>query len=129
MKSLLLDANIFLRFLLNDIPSQYSIAKKLILQAKSGQLEIIVPQIIIFEIAFSLDKYYLFSKSEVVEKVEPLISMQYFKIQDKEIFQRALNIYEDKNLSLVDCFLKAKSEEMGIDIFTFDKNLAKLKLI
>ncbi len=126
MNTLIADANLFLRFLLNDIPNQYSIAKKLFSKAKNGQLEIIVPQIIIFEIAFSLDKYYHFPKTEMIDKLSLLIATQYFKIQDKEIFQIALNLYQSNNLSLTDCFLLAKSQVMEIEIFTFDKNLIKL---
>lgn len=125
MKSLLLDANVFLRFLLNDIPSQQKISADLLQLAKSKKINLIIPQIIIFEIEFILSKYYLFPKKEIIERLQIIVSMPYLDIQDKEIFQKALTLYKDRNLSLTDCFLKAKSEVEAVDIFTFDRKLSK----
>lgn len=110
MKRIVADANLFLRYLLNDIPAQYKVAKKLFSDAKLNRVEIIVPQIIIFEVLFGLDKYYHFPKLELIEKLESLIGMEYFKIQDREIFQKALGIFQHSNLSLVDTFLIVKAE-------------------
>lgn len=126
MKSLLIDANVFLRFFLNDIPNQQKIAENLLQEAKNKKLNLIIPQIIIFEIEFILTKYYLFPKNEVIDRLLSIIGAHYLDVQDRDIFQIAIAFYRDKNISLVDCFLKAQSEETGIDIFTFDQNLAKL---
>ncbi|MBI2039720.1 PIN domain-containing protein [Candidatus Microgenomates bacterium] len=126
MKSLLLDANIFLRFFLNDVPNQQKIATKLLQQAKNKKLNLIVPQIIIFEVEFILSKYYLFSKNEIIDRLQSIVSVAYLDVQDREIFQRALGIFKNENLSLVDCFLKAMSEIAETEIFTFDQKLAKL---
>ena len=125
MKSLLLDSNIFLRFFLNDIPSQQRAAQQLLQKAKAKKVDLKVAQIVIFEIEFTLTKYYLFPKNEVIDRLESLVGVPYLDIQDRGIFQRAINLYQDKNLSLPDCFLRAKSEIEGLDIFTFDKKLAK----
>lgn len=128
MKSLLLDANIFLRFILNDIPNQQKIAEKILQKAKKKQLNLMVPQIIIFEIEFILTKYYLFPKKEILDKLKSIVGASYLDIQDSDIFKIALDFYKDKNISLVDCFLKAKSEIEETEIFTFDQKLAKFKL-
>lgn len=128
MKRVVADANIFLRFLLNDIPSQQKLAAKLLQNAKDRKIELIIPQIIIFEINFILTKYYLLSKKEVVSKLKSILGAPYLDVQDKDIFQRALDIYKDKNLSLADCFLVAKSEFLGAKIFTFDKTLQKISV-
>lgn len=125
MKRIVADANLFLRYLLNDIPAQYKVAKKLFSDAKLNRVEIVVPQVIIFEVLFGLDKYYHFPKLELIEKLESLIGMEYFKIQDREIFQKALDVYKGSNLSLVDCFLIVKAEYDDGEIFTFDKKLGK----
>lgn len=126
MKSLLLDTNIFLRFILNDVPNQQKIAEKLLKQAKDRQLNLRVPQIIIFEIEFILNKYYFFSKNDIFGKLKSIIDASYLDIQDRDIFKTALSFYEDKNISLVDCFLRANADINGIEIFTFDQKLAKL---
>lgn len=126
MKSLLVDANIFLRLFLNDVPKEQQEAAKLLQKAKDKKLNLIVLQIVIFEIEFILSKYYLSPKHEIIYRLQSIVSAPYLDIQDREVFQRALKIYEGKSLSLVDCFLAAKSEINNIGIFTFDKQLKKL---
>ena len=126
VKNIIIDTNIILRFLLNDIPSQYEIAESMFLQAKKGKLNLIIPQIVIFEVAFMLEKQLKVKKKIQVEKIQTLLSANFLDIQDKTIFSSAIKLYEKFSLSLPDCFLIAKSQITGIPIFTFDKNLAKL---
>lgn len=121
----IVDANVFLRFLLNDIEDQYLEAEKLFKKAKTGKAEIIVPQIIIFEIAFSLGKYYSFSKEVVVDKINSILSTPYFNIQNKNLLALSLSRYQKCNLSLTDCFLLDMAENEKGKVFSFDKSLNK----
>lgn len=126
MSGLIADTNIFLRLILNDVPEQADEVERLLKKAKKGNVKILVPQIIIFEIEYALSKYYKFLKVEIIDKLEAILAAPYFSIQDGNIFKRSLKDYREKNLSLVDCFLMAKSEIEEVQIFTFDKNLSKL---
>lgn len=126
MESLILDTNVFLRFLLDDVPSQAKEATKVLIKAKSKRLKIFVPQIIIFEIFFALDKYYKFPKTEVIEKVGTLLATSYLDIEDRTVFQEALEVYKSKNIDFIDCFLICKARKNNSSLFTFDKDLSKL---
>lgn len=126
MSKLIADTNIFLRLILNDIPSQADEVEKLVKKAKRGDIKISVPQIIIFEIEYALSKYYKFPKTLIIDKLEAILAASYFSIQDGNIFKKSLKNYREKSLRLVDCFLIAKSEIEKMKIFTFDKDLSKL---
>ncbi len=126
MNKLVLDSNVFLRYLLKDIPAQYKEAEVLFRKAKKGKIELIVPQIVIFEIAFALSKYYSFPKEVVVQKIGSILATDYFQVQDKNIFSDCLPVYMSLNLSLSDCFIKYFARGQGIQIFTFDKALRKI---
>ncbi len=126
MKSVIIDTNGFLRLLLNDIPEQADRVEDLIKKAQKKQVSLLVPQIIIFEINFILQKYYLFEKQEVIEKLKSLVSGHYFIIESGNIFQKALSLYEKQNISFVDSFLLAKAVIEDAELFTFDQKLAKL---
>jgi len=128
MKSLVADTNIFLRFILKDIPVQYDETKKLFNDVKRGELELVVPQIVIFEVAFALTTFYRFSREKVMESLRSLIATHYFKIQDRDIFKGAIRIYLDHKISFVDSFLLAYASEKNVGLFTFDKRLKKIKL-
>ena len=123
MKSVLPDTNFFLRYLLDDVPSQVKIAEKLFTDAKNDKIKLRVPQIIIFEIHFALIKYYLFPKNEVLDKLENVVSTDYFLIEDRDVFLKAIDIHREKNISFVDSFLKALCESKNFKLLSFDKKL------
>jgi uncharacterized protein len=127
MRTIFVDANAFLRFLLNDIPEQKKEFEKLLNLAKASKIKLNVPQIIIFEINFSLQKYYKFSKSEVVDKLQTIIETPYLRIQDGEALRDAVILYSQNDLSLTDCFLYIKAKEKDAELFTFDKVLKALR--
>lgn len=128
MESLILDTNALLRFLLNDIPSQARQVAEVLSKAKLKKLRLYIPQIIIFEIFFALDKYYKFPKKDVVNKIGTLLSTTYLEIEDRVIFQDALEVYTNKNIDFVDCFLVCTTRSSNSALFTFDKRLQKLKI-
>lgn len=128
MKSFVLDTNAFLRFLLNDVSDQAEEVSKLFIKAKVKELEIFIPQIVVFEIEFALDKYYKFPKEEVIDKLSVLLVTSYVKVQDGDIFKEALELFKKTNLDFVDCFLQAYSKHKDSQLFTFDKDLKQLSL-
>jgi len=86
MTTVVADANVFLRFILGDVHSQKMEAERLFLKAKKGDITLIVPQIIIFEVEFALTKYYRFKKSDVIFRLESLLSADYFDVDKKKFF-------------------------------------------
>lgn len=120
---IILDTNGFIRVLLNDLPSQVEQVEQLFIKAKNKIITILVPQIIIFEIEFTLNKFYGLTKEDVTLKLDSILNTPYFKIQDKEIFTNCLKIFKENNLSFVDCFLMAKAKQENSEIFSFDNNL------
>lgn len=126
MSKVVLDTNAFLRILLNDIPTQADRIGELFEQGKKKQKILIVPQIIIFEITFALNKYYHFSKEETVEKLKSILTASYLRIQNREIHKRAIEIFERENISLTDCFLFFYAKKKNAELFTFDQQLKKL---
>ncbi len=125
MQTLLLDTNSYLRFLFNDIPEQANEVSRLFVKAKAQELEIFIPQIVIFEIEFALDKYYKFPKTEVMDKLRVILVTPYLKIQDVDIFDEALVLFNNKNIDFVDCFLLCAAKSKGFSLFTFDDDLSK----
>lgn len=126
MKRVILDANTFLRLFLDDVPSQADEVVRVLEDGKEGKQSLAVPQIVIFEIAFALEKYYHFPKQTIIEKIKTILVMAYLRIQDREIFKDALELFGKENLSLSDCFLIYFAKESNAGIFTFDKKLIKL---
>lgn len=126
MKKIIVDANVFLRYLFNDIPEQKRVFEKLLQRAKKLEVALFVPQIIIFEIQFILDKYYHIEKKEVVDKLKSLVSSGYIQVENREAFLSALSLYANENVSFVDCFLIVKAKSEKAELFTFDQKAQKI---
>lgn len=127
MKRIIIDTNGYLRLLLNDIPQQSDKVEALLQQAKKGEIEIFLPQIVVFEIVFILEKYYQLSKEETLDKIESLVSTGYVTIESKEILLGAIALYRETSISFVDCFLTTLTASNSATLFTFDKKLEKLQ--
>lgn len=126
-KSYIIDTNIILRFLLQDVVSQFKQAKKIFTDAKNGKVNLIIPQIVIFEINFALKKFYNLGKEDIIEKIGQIVSTEYIDVESRKLFLMAIGLYKRKNISFADCFLIAKAEAEEADLFTFDQKLKKLK--
>ena len=127
MKILFADTNIFLRFLLGDIPFQTERAKNYFENAKKGKINLVVCQIVIFEIAFALEKLYSFSKEDIINSIKTIVTMPYLKVEDKMVFLETLSLYGRKNIDFVDVFLFCEAESQGGEVLSFDRDFRKLK--
>jgi len=127
MKILFVDTNIFLRFLLGDIPPQTERAKGYFENAKKGRVNLAVCQIVIFEIAFALEKLYSFSKEDIINSIKTIVTMPYLKVEDKVVFLETLNLYGRKNIDFVDAFLFCKAKNQGGEVLSFGRDFRKLK--
>lgn len=127
MKKFVADTNIFLRFLLNDVLSQANESERYFKQAAEGEIEILVFPITIFEIVFSLGKYYGKTKNEVVGLTKTIVSAPFLRVEDREVFLEALKKYQSFDMSFVDIFIYCKAESVNGDMLSFDKHFEKLK--
>ena len=128
MEKVIADTNVYLRFILDDVKNQADKAERLFKKTKDKRILLNVPQIVIFEIQFSLYKYYKFTKDDTIQKMEPILSANFLNIEDREAFLESIVIYKENNISFVDSFLIAKSKLTNADLFSFDRKLSKLKL-
>lgn len=127
MKKYFLDANFILRFLLNDVAEQYKIACEYLQKAKSGEIKLILPSLILAEIVYVLNRKHEFSKEVVVEKIGVIINTPYIEVQDLGAIQQALVKFTQTSLHFADCYLCGKASEEDGEILTFDKDLKKFE--
>lgn len=125
MNRFVIDTNAFLRWLLDDIPSQANRVERLLKDAKQRKVELVVPQIVIFELVFALEKYYRFTKQEIIAKIKSVLAMSYLKVQNDNIFERAIDLFSQRRLAFVDSFLISFARQNQAELFSFDKDLMR----
>ncbi|GMT49453.1 MAG: hypothetical protein IEMM0008_0992 [bacterium] len=105
MTKAILDTNIFLRILIRDDKKKAKESLSLIETALDKNLSLYVPSIVILEIVFVLERQYKLSKTEIKDIIEPILNTTQLKIEKKDLLQRALELYEEKNIKFADAFI------------------------
>jgi len=70
----LVDANVLLRYLMNDHPEHGRSARKLIEDARRGRVLLHLPFITILETVFTLQKFYLIAREDIARELLKVLS-------------------------------------------------------
>lgn len=124
MKSVLLDTNVLLRYLVRDNQTQYQQAEEWFGAAGKGQIDIIVPIIIIAEACFVLESVYRKSRPDIAEAMEVFLSQRWLKVPDRKILLDLWNDYRS-GLHFVDSYLLSSARAQDISVLTFDEKLKR----
>ncbi len=117
-----LDANVILRLLLNDIPIQHMSVQELF---EANERQFAIADTAIIEVIFVLERHYKFTRPQISEAIEGLLSL--IKINcNRELFTQALPLFvEHTSLSIEECCLNVYAMlNNAIPLWTFDKKLA-----
>ena len=118
-RSTLVDANVMLRYLLNDVEEQALQAKNVI---ESG-LAYTYPEVLA-EVVYVLSRIYSLGRGEICTAIRVLLGQM--AVYDRAMLLAALNFYELTSLDFVDCLLVARALTLGEDVATFDKQMRRL---
>jgi len=118
-----LDANVLLRLLLNDIPAQHEAVLKL-LDSTANQLA--VADTALIEVAFVLECYYEFTRSQIAEALDGIASLAELSC-NRTLIAAALPLFvKYPSLSFEDCCLASYAELTDAKpLWTFDQKLAR----
>lgn len=115
----ILDANVILRYLLNDNEEMALEAEKVI-KAQNALVTIEV----IAEVVYVLKRVYAIDKIEIKESILGFLSE--IEVEEREVLILGIETYAEQNLDFVDCILYAYKCIKKYDVLTFDKKLNKL---
>jgi predicted nucleic acid-binding protein len=113
-----LDANVILRFLLNDVPAQTAQAKALLSKPR-----IYVSDVVMSEVAFVLEKAMKFERAYVALLLSSLTALPHLAFTS-HFMSDVIALFESKkNLSFVDCYAATEAKVFDSKLYTFDKKL------
>jgi len=115
MKKFLIDANVILRYLLNDVEETATEAEKII---KIGAWTL--PEVIA-EVIYVLKSVYKVERGEISNAI--LKILEEIEVERKNIVFESVKIFSETNLDFVDCILIAYYRIENVEIFSFDKKL------
>ena len=122
VKRIFADANLFLRYLTNDIPEQASEFDQLLRRAAAGDINLITNSMVLAEIVWTLETYYRLAKEIVQTNLLAILNTPGLEIGEGEIILRAIVWYAEKNVDFIDAYNAAWMMDHGIEIAcTFDR--------
>ncbi len=117
----IVDANIILRYLLNDHGG---------LSAKAATIiednDVLLPNEVVAEVVYVLEKVYNIKNVEICDTLLDLFKFRNVAVDDFEVLEEALLLFSRRRLDFVDTILYAYNKVKGHQVFTFDKKLNKL---
>ncbi len=116
----IVDANIVLRYLLNDHP-QLSAKAAEILEQQNLELPIEAA----CEVVYVLQKVYEVPRQDIAQSLCEIISEKIITIDKKEVFIKGLELYAATQLDFVDSLLWAYHIVEQREVLTFDEKLNK----
>lgn len=112
----MLDANMILRYLLNDNEKMADEAERII---REGNVWITIE--VLAEVVYVLKGVYSIGREEI--KSSLLGFMSEVESNENEVIEVGLKTYAEQNLDFVDCILYAYYRVKNYEIKTFDKKL------
>lgn len=115
----LFDANVILRYLLNDHAEMAERAERYL---NAGEASVTTE--VIAEVVYVLRGVYSLERDRIAGAVKAFLTL--VDCRDREVLDLALDTYGERGLDFVDCVLYAYHKVRGAEIATFDKKLIRL---
>ena len=125
----IIDANVILRFFLEDDEEKFQRSKEFFRKLEFGEDDAFLTEIVFAEVIWVLQKVYSIPRKEISPIFLKLLNYNGLKtVFGKEIFSESLKLYAVHTVDIQDIFLSVLTRMKGSKIISFDKaNFKKLK--
>ncbi len=118
-----IDANVILRFFLEDDEEQFRKTKPFIQRLELAKEEALITDIVFAEVVWVLNKVYDIPRPEIAERFSKLINYRGIKtVFSKELYAESLRLYTKHSMDIQDILLALLARDKDCIIVTFDKS-------
>ena len=115
------DANLVLRYLLEDLPEQFTISRNAL-----EHDAIHIPFEVLAEVVYVLHGVYEVPNHDIAETLGSLLSYPNLSTTDQRVALSALQFFGQSNLDIVDALLLGRAVVRRDEVLTFDQKLSKM---
>lgn len=123
MRELILDANVLVRFLVQDVPEQARAASKLVGRAESGEVRLIIDPMIIAESVYVLTSFYKRPREVVADVLLSFVQSEGIASLEAARIVDALRRFKRTSVDFADAWLAASGAECHREVASFDRDL------
>jgi predicted nucleic-acid-binding protein len=117
----LVDTNLFLRYLLDDLPEQADAVGTLLLAAAQGEVALVTNALVIAELVWTCESYYRLPRDRIADWVLSILNTPGLEVLEADALREAVLAYAARNVDFIDAWNVAWMKARGIDlVYTFD---------
>lgn len=125
----LLDTNVIVRFLTGNKDEKFKGVFDFFQKIEKGKISVELKLIVLFQTIFVLKSFYKVPKGQIVKAMTGLLKFNGLKIKEKRIVVRTMEIWDSKNIEIVDAYLIACLEKDSQNIlYSYDTDFDKFKI-
>ena len=126
MKELILETNIFIRFFIKDVPSQFEKTREIFEKIEKREIKGFVSILVVNEIIWILENFYNLKREIYLPKLLKLLLLDNIKVIEvkKNLLIKVLQQMQKQKIDFTDIYLSQIAGDKKI--FTFDKDFKKL---
>ena len=124
-----IDTDVIIRLLTGDDAVKQAAAAALFEKVANGDLVIAAPDTVIADAlhVLSSPKLYRLPRGQIASLLRPLVSLPGFRVQQRTVVLRALDLYAAANLDWGDVMIAASMERMGSTVvYSYDRDFDRL---
>lgn len=122
-----LDTNILLRFLLNDDPARAPRARQLLAAIARGEQRAWMTDLVVFEVVFTLQRRYRFSRSAIASSVAPLLQLEGIDLPARDRWPEVFDLYLNSPLGIADCYHVVQMRRQGVtELYSWDTEFDRI---
>lgn len=95
-----------------------------------GEIKVITTHAVMFEVVFTLERFYKKGKIEIRDLLLPLLELRNIKLEGKRSLRTIFDIYIGKNISFIDAYHAVFMEKENInEVISFDHDFDRIEKI
>lgn len=127
MNSIVLDTNIFIRFIINEIPLQYTKSKTVFEQIENNEIKTVVSILVINEMIWILENYYNLQRSVFIPQIKKLFALSGIVVEEmkKSDLVSILDMFQNSTFDFTDLYIATIASDRKI--YSFDRDFDKIQ--
>jgi predicted nucleic acid-binding protein len=122
VKTIFVDANVFLRFFTVDDRGQHEQAAELFRQAAAGKVALVTGPPVLFEIVWTLRSAYKQANPRVLDAISAIAALPGLQLTDARIVEEALVLAKASGQEFADAYIASASRQAGAEeVATFNR--------
>jgi len=123
-----IDTNLFLRYFTRDDEKKADDVLQLLKRVERNEEKVTTSPLVIFELVFTLESYYKVPREEIKKLLQPLLNLRGLRLDFRDVFESALELYSQGKLSFADAFNACFMQKRGIkEIYSFDEDFDQVE--